>query len=469
MANRNKRPVLELPHNDEKAKKINEVIDTLKLPEEYIQKMITIMKLEMKQGLSKDEAERKKSSLQMENTFVRDICSGEEEGDFLALDLGGTNFRVLWIEMKNGVCAKSLSKNYNVPTETLRGPCIGVFNHLAESISTFMEEENIKDRHMQLGFTFSFPMIQESINKGILVTWTKSFKCPDGVGEDAVKLLNEAIERRGDISIDVTAILNDTTGTLMAGAYLDHKCQIGLILGTGSNAAYVEKIKNVDKWTGPMEDPEAEEVIDIEWGAFGDNGCLDYLKTGFDWEVDKHSNHVGSFTFEKLFGGLYLGEVTRLALVKFASEGLLFDGKVTEKLSTRWNFGTECVTGIDEDNVKGGTSRTKAILKELDIDASDEDVEVAKYLCEVLSIRAAQLVGTGLAVLLNHMNKPEVTVAIDGSLYRHHPRLHDLLMEQINSLAPDIKCKLILAEDGSGRGAGFVAAVVDRLNRQSNK
>lgn len=58
------------------------------------------------------------------------------------------------------------------------------------------------------GFTFSFPMIQESINKGILVTWTKSFKCPDGVGEDAVKLLNEAIERRG-VSSDLNNCTSD--------------------------------------------------------------------------------------------------------------------------------------------------------------------------------------------------------------------------------------------------------------------
>jgi len=29
------------------------------------------------------------------------------------------------------------------------------------------------------------------------VTWTKSFACPDGVGEDAVKMLEDAIERRG--------------------------------------------------------------------------------------------------------------------------------------------------------------------------------------------------------------------------------------------------------------------------------
>ena len=40
-------------------------------------------------------------------------------------------------------------------------------------------------------------MTQEGLNKGILITWTKSFACPDGVGEDAVKMLEEAIARRG--------------------------------------------------------------------------------------------------------------------------------------------------------------------------------------------------------------------------------------------------------------------------------
>jgi Hexokinase len=37
-------------------------------------------------------------------------------------------------------------------------------------------------------------------------------------------------------------------------------------------------------------------VIDIEWGAFGDNGVLDFIKTEFDKEVDKNSLLVGSFT-----------------------------------------------------------------------------------------------------------------------------------------------------------------------------
>lgn len=49
---------------------------------------------------------------------------------------------------------------------------------------------------------------------------------------------------------------------LLVGVVLVHqwifKIWVCLFIGTGSNAAYVEKIKNVDKWTGPMEDPEAE-------------------------------------------------------------------------------------------------------------------------------------------------------------------------------------------------------------------
>ena len=38
----------------------------------------------------------------MENTYVMEMTNGKEEGKFLALDLGGTNFRVMLLEMLNG-------------------------------------------------------------------------------------------------------------------------------------------------------------------------------------------------------------------------------------------------------------------------------------------------------------------------------------------------------------------------------
>lgn len=91
-------------------------------------------------------------------------------------------------------------------------------------------------------------MIQHSLDIGILVTWTKTFNCPDAVNKDAVRLLREALDRRGDTKVKVVAILNDTTGTLVQGSTLDPNTAIGLILGTGSNACYLERADRVEHW-----------------------------------------------------------------------------------------------------------------------------------------------------------------------------------------------------------------------------
>ena len=53
-----------------------------------------------------------------------------EEGDYLALDLGGTNFRVLLCRMREGQC-ESLSRNYNVPEHKLHGPAADVRQFLS--------------------------------------------------------------------------------------------------------------------------------------------------------------------------------------------------------------------------------------------------------------------------------------------------------------------------------------------------
>ena len=46
---------------------------------------------------------------------------------------------------------------------------------------------------------------------------------------------------------------------------------------------------------------------------------------------------------------------------------------------------------------------------------------------------------TGLSVLLNHMQWPENSIAIDGSLYRYHPNLHSMMTAWIVELAPNTK------------------------------
>ena len=61
----------------------------------------------------------------------------------------------------------------------------------------------------------------------------------------------------------MTAIANDTVGTMETAAYKDGAATVGLILGTGTNAAYLEKSRRVPKWQGA---PCEEMVINTEWG-----------------------------------------------------------------------------------------------------------------------------------------------------------------------------------------------------------
>lgn len=81
----------------------------------------------------------------------------------------------------------------------------------------------------------------------------------------------------------------------MEGARRDKKTRIGMILGTGSNAAFLERADRVHHWEGERHG-EKSVIIDTEWGAFGDNGTLDFVKTDFDREVDNGSLLKRSFT-----------------------------------------------------------------------------------------------------------------------------------------------------------------------------
>lgn len=63
-------------------------------------------------------------------------------------------------------------------------------------------------------------MKQHSISSGELITWTKSFKCSGLEGVDVAALLERCLRARR-LRITVRVLLNDTTGTLVAGAHID--------------------------------------------------------------------------------------------------------------------------------------------------------------------------------------------------------------------------------------------------------
>jgi hexokinase len=146
-----------------------------------------------------------------------------------------------------------------------------------------------------------------------------------------------------NLPITLTAVINDTTGTLIASRYVNPKTRIGVIFGTGCNAAYMEKVKNIPKIKklGILnEDPEADVAINCEWGAF-DSFNHQYLpRTKYDEQIDLQSNKPHEQAFEKLISGRYLGEIMRLILCELIDEGVLFLGQNTYKLEKPYSFDT---------------------------------------------------------------------------------------------------------------------------------
>uniref|UniRef100_A0A3B3SM13 Phosphotransferase n=1 Tax=Paramormyrops kingsleyae TaxID=1676925 RepID=A0A3B3SM13_9TELE len=127
------------------------------------------------------------------------LCPHTEKGDFLALDLGGTNFRVLLVKVSDNGRQKVEMENqiYAIPEHLMRGSGTQLFDHIAECLANFMEKLGIKDRKLPLGFTFSFPCRQTKLDESLLVSWTKGFKCSSVEGHDVVALLRKAIRKRG--------------------------------------------------------------------------------------------------------------------------------------------------------------------------------------------------------------------------------------------------------------------------------
>ncbi|CAO2608220.1 Hk1 [Lemmus lemmus] len=445
-------------------KQIDKVLALFQLTREQLIGVRDKMRTELEYGDYNPTA-----SVKMLPTFVRSIPDGSEHGDFLALDLGGTNFRVLLVKIRSGKkrTVEMHNKIYSIPVEIMQGTGEELFDHIVSCISDFLDYMGIKGPRMPLGFTFSFPCKQTKLDCGILITWTKGFKASDCVGHDVVTLLKDAIKRREEFDLDVVAVVNDTVGTMMTCAYEEPTCEIGLIVGTGSNACYMEEMRNVEM----VEGNEGQMCINMEWGAFGDNGCLDDIRTDFDRVVDEYSLNAGKQRFEKMISGMYLGEIVRNILIDFTKKGFLFRGQISEPLKTRGIFETKFLSQIESDRL--ALLQVRAILQQLGLNSTCDDSILVKTVCGVVSKRAAQLCGAGMAAVvekirenrgLDHLN---VTVGVDGTLYKLHPHFSRIMHQTVKELSPKCTVSFLLSEDGSGKGAALITAVGVRLRGEA--
>uniref|UniRef100_A0A9J8BZR8 Hexokinase-2 n=1 Tax=Cyprinus carpio carpio TaxID=630221 RepID=A0A9J8BZR8_CYPCA len=440
------------------------ILDSLRLDRDQLLEVKRRMEEEMKRGLAKNT--HAAAAVKMLPTFVRSTPDGTERGDFLALDLGGTNFRVLLVRVRSGKrrSVEMHNKIYTIPQDITQGTGDELFDHIVHCIADFLEYMGMKGASLPLGFTFSFPCHQTRLDQGILIKWTKGFKASGCEGEDVATLLKDAIHRSEEFDLDVVAVVNDTVGTMMSCGYEDPQCEVGLIVGTGTNACYMEEMSNVELVDGD----EGRMCVNMEWGAFGDQGELEDICTEFDRAVDDQSTYPGKQRYEKMISGMYLGEIVRNVLLDFTAKGLLFRGKLSERLKSRGIFETKFLSQIESDRL--ALRQVRSILQHLGLISSTcDDSILVKEVCSVVSKRAAQLCGAGLAAVVDKirlnrgLEKLSITVGVDGTLYKLHPHFSTIMRETLRDLAPDCEVTLIQSEDGSGKGAALITAVACRL------
>ncbi|PKU80034.1 Hexokinase-1 [Dendrobium catenatum] len=465
---------------------VKEIEEKCETPIAKLQLVADDMMAEMHAGLADEGG----SKLKMLITYVNNLPTGHEKGLFYALDLGGTNFRVIRVQLggKEQGVVKQEAEEVSIPPHLMVGSShvcetLELFDFIAKRLAKFIasESEEFKlpeGRQRELGFTFSFPVRQISLASGTLIKWTKGFSIEETVhsfhlffinahislqvGEDVVAELNKAIERQG-LDLHVTALVNDTVGTLAGGRYYDNDVHASVILGTGTNAAYVERADAIPKWHGLLP-KSGEMVINMEWGNF----VSSHLPlTEYDLSLDAESLNPGEQIFEKLISGMYLGEILRRVLLKLAKEASLFGDIVPPKLSIPFILRTPHMSSMHHDtssDLRAVASKLKDVLEITNTTLKTRKMVVE--ICDIIIKRGARLSAAGMVGILKKQGrdsgeKQRFVIAVDGGLFEHYTLFRECLEGSLAEiLGTEVASFVIIthANDGSGIGAALIAA-----------
>ena len=350
---------------------------------------------EMEKGL-RGEA----SSLMMIPTFVGVDGKIPEGASAAVLDAGGTNFRGAVVSIP-----PSIREKRNQPMPGTKGEVDeeSFYSAFAEEVKRVKPLASAK----KIGWCFSYPAEATPSLDAKLVRWTKGIQAPAIVGEYVGA---ELMKRLGGGEI---AIVNDTVATLLAAKATEgdktYSSYIGFILGTGTNAAYVERNKNITKLEGL--DPAGSMIINAESGGFDK-----FERSAFDKAMDAKTNNVGYQVFEKLISGAYLGPIG-LEIYKAAAKANLFSKKAAAAIG-----GLGALETMDFDNFCAGFKKEGRDNVLDSIFADVDDAKMARRLGLPVFERAAVLTAIHLAAFAIQSGAgtdPSSPVAInaDGSTY----------------------------------------------------
>ena len=395
----------------------------------------------------------KPSSLKMLPSFIS-CPTGREQGKIVAVDFGGTNVRVLFVELAGKGKTYIIDRRffplrdrlgtYDYTASSASG--IELFSFIAGKIAEIVPPDGV----YPLGHTFSFPCHQYGVNEAVLISWTKEIKTAGVEGQNVGQLLQQALARNKLGHVFPQAVINDTTGTLLAAAYNDADTTIGAICGTGHNSCYVEPCHPISN--SPM-------IVNMESGNF--DGIM---QTKYDIILDQASEKPGAQRLEKIASGQYLGEIVRLIISELATNGHF--PETADRLRVPYSLPTENLSTILADS-SAELDEVSAVAGSCwgmrNLNASQ--LKAIHTIARLVTSRSARLVAAtwaGVLWKIDPVLSRRHTIAVDGSLYEKMPGYAEQLAKAMSDILGE-KAKLVtirLSKDGSGIGAAIAAATV---------
>ncbi|PLN82086.1 putative hexokinase family protein XprF [Aspergillus taichungensis] len=309
-------------------------------------------------------------------TPVTKLPTGMETGRYLAIDVGGSNLRVAFIELLGDAAdsdskpadatertkdtirkaqrqrvRRTLEKAWPIQEHLKKDKADDLFSWIGDCIAEVVAESLTSDatrgsipEELEMGITFSFPIMQESLTEATLMPMGKGFAITSDLNLRNILLSgyekhtkrpdddHEPSKKRRKLyslpKLKIAAITNDAVATLASLAYAvkslpNSRVAMGIIVGTGCNATIPMKLSALHESKANhvrSKNPTAEEtVINTEWTISGALPPLQELNiiTKWDAELDRACARPGFQPFEYMTGGRYIGELIRIILFDY--------------------------------------------------------------------------------------------------------------------------------------------------------
>lgn len=382
-------------------------------------------------------------------SYVTAVPDGSETGLYFAVDLGGTNLRVCSVDLHGDTTFSILQSEVAIPSKLMIAKTSReLFSFVANHMELFLRmhhKDLLRDYHaykitcikpeaqhvrsVRLGFTFSFAVEQQALNRGTLLRWTKGFNIPDAVVEEVCSLLQAEMDRL-NLPVLVVALVNDTVGTLLARSYSspgNTKTLLGAIFGTGTNGAYVEQVHNITKLKPLLINGSGEMIVNTEWGSF-DNELAVLPNTSYDQAVDAESTHTGIQMFEKRTSGMYLGEILRHAILAMITNTTSISVSKLSALNQQFVIDASFLSTAAADKSAELVTLKEQLKLELGVDATTEIAKAVKIMADAIGERAARLAGVAIAGVILKSSALSASPAENRSRLRR-PGTYQLQLE----------------------------------------